>query len=271
MKAVTILFALVAGAYTLSLAPKFKFSQGDIIDGVVAQKGEAPFIVSLQHLSSHFCAGSIISDKWVLTAAHCLFYKNFTVVAGLHVRSNQTGAQRRKVSNKSQYMIHKQYKGGVGPNDIGLIHLKDPFDLNVLDNREAPVAAISLPSGNYQPAGDGTLYGWGMDRNGTSPQTLHKLETRVIGYDECKKELPSSAPVDPVNICSHYKGTNLYEGACNGDSGGPLVKFTDSGVELVGIVSWGYTPCQSSTYPSVYTSVASFKSWIIEQIANYKD
>lgn len=272
MKAVIVLFALTAGSYSLSLPPQFKaaFSQGDIIDGEEAQKGEAPFIVSLQYLSSHFCAGSVISERWVLTAAHCLVYNSFSVVAGLHVRSDKTGAQTRKVTSKSQYIVHGQYGGGVGPNDIGLIYLTEPLNLDALKTVGAPVSAIHLPSGKYATAGDGTLYGWGKSRDGTSPQTLHKLETRVIDYAECKNQLPSNAPVDPVNICTHYKGTNLYEGACSCDSGGPLVKFTASGAELVGIVSWGYTPCKTSTYPSVYTSVASFKSWINQQIANYK-
>lgn len=270
MKLVIVLFAFVARSFSLPQHFKAAFSQGDIIDGIEAQKGEAPFIVSLQYFNSHFCAGSIISERWVLTAAHCLIYQSFSVVAGLHVRSDKTGVQTRIVANQTQYIIHKQYGGGVGPNDIGLIYLKEPFDLNVLKYERAPVAAISLPTGKYPTAGDGTLYGWGKGRNGTIPQALHKLETRVIDYAECKKELPNTAPVDPVNICTHYKGANLYEGACSGDSGGPLVKFTASGVELVGIVSWGYTPCQSSTYPSVYTSVNSFKFWIAERIAGFK-
>lgn len=272
MKVVIVLFALAAGAYSFSLPPHLRaaFSQGDIIDGEIAQKGEAPFIVSLQYLSSHFCAGSIISERWVLTAAHCLIYNSFSIVAGLHVRSDKTGVQTRKVSSKAQYIIHEKYGGGVGPNDIGLIYLKDPLNLNALKDGGAPVSAISLPSGKYVSAGDGTLYGWGKSRDGSSPQTLHKLDTRVINYADCKKQLPSNAPVDPVNVCTHYKGTNKYEGACNGDSGGPLVKFTPTGAEIIGVVSWGYTPCHTSTYPSVYSSIESFKSWINDKIANYK-
>lgn len=270
MKVVFVLLALAVGAYSLKL-PQLKaaFSKGDIIDGVEAQRGEAPFIVSLQYLSSHFCAGSVINERWVLTAAHCLIYNSFSVVAGLHVRSDKTGVQTRKVANNKQYIIHEKYGGGVGPNDIGLIYLTEPLDLNALKAGGAPVSAIKLPSGQYAAAGDGTLYGWGKNRAGSSPQTLHKLETRVIEYAECKKQLPSSAPIDPVNVCTHFKGDNKYEGACNGDSGGPLVKYTPFGVEQVGIVSWGYTPCHTSTYPSVYTSVASFKDWINTNIANY--
>uniref|UniRef100_T1GEG8 Peptidase S1 domain-containing protein n=1 Tax=Megaselia scalaris TaxID=36166 RepID=T1GEG8_MEGSC len=243
MKVVFVLLALAVGAYSLKL-PQLKaaFSKGDIIDGVEAQRGEAPFIVSLQYLSSHFCAGSVINERWVLTAAHCLIYNSFSVVAGLHVRSDKTGVQTRKVANNKQYIIHEKYGGGVGPNDIGLIYLTEPLDLNALKAGGAPVSAIKLPSGQYAAAGDGTLYGWGKNRAGSSPQTLHKLETR---------------------------GDNKYEGACNGDSGGPLVKYTPFGVEQVGIVSWGYTPCHTSTYPSVYTSVASFKDWINTNIANY--
>lgn len=271
MKVVIILFALAAVAYSFSLPPQFKaaFSEGDIIDGVEAQRGDAPYIVSFQFFKSHFCAGTLISDRWVMTAGHCLMLTNFEVVAGLHQRSDRTGAQVRKVTSNRQMILHEKYDG-IGPNDIGLIYLTEPFDLSVSKTGGAPVSAISLPSGKYAAAGDGVLYGWGKGRDGTSPETLHKLDTRIVEYPECKKELPSDAPLNPVNVCSHYKGDNQYEGACNGDSGGPLVQYTASGAEQVGIVSWGYNPCETSTYPSVYTGVSAYKSWINETISNYQ-
>ena len=45
-----------------------------IVGGWEVSNGGAPYIVSLQTMQGvHFCAGSIISDEWILTAAHCVF------------------------------------------------------------------------------------------------------------------------------------------------------------------------------------------------------
>ncbi|XP_054727815.1 lectizyme-like [Anastrepha obliqua] len=264
-----IVFALAiatVSAANLDVALQPAFASGRIINGYEAQKGEAPYIVSLKSIS-HFCAGSIIDENWVLTAAHCLIYDSFSVVAGLHSRNDESNVQIRKVTSKSQYVVHEDYGGGVGPNDVGLIYIPEGFDLNAL-NRDgvASVGKVSLPSGKYESTGDGKLFGWGRDNSGALPNVLQTLDAKIIGYSECKAALPLFAPIKDVNICSYNAGTT--DGACNGDSGGPLVINTDAGVEQVGIVSWGYTPCAITKYPSVYTSVSAYQKWITEKIRN---
>ncbi|CAD6998840.1 unnamed protein product [Ceratitis capitata] len=214
-------FALVASASAANLdaISQPAFASGRIINGYEAQKGEAPFIVSLK-TSSHFCAGSIIDENWVLTAAHCLVYNSFQVVAGLHSRNDESDVQIRKVTSKSQYIVHEEYGGGVGPNDIGLIYIPDGFDLTALArDGSAPVDKVSLPSGKYESTGDGKLFGWGRDNSGALPNVLQTLDAQIIGYSECKAALPLLAPIKDVNICSYTAGTT--DGACNGDSGGP--------------------------------------------------
>lgn len=262
MKLAVVLLALVCGAQSLTL-PRLKaaFSSGDIIDGEEAQPGEAPFIVSLEFLGSHFCAASILNEKTLLTAGHCLAYPAslINVKAGKHLRSSNAGVQSAKVSS---VIVHPLYNNNVGPNDIGIIKLATPLNLNTL-KADNPVGSVKLASGQQSAAGNGILYGWGVDRSNDLPDALQRLDTRIIEYAECKRELPQGSPIDPVNICTHHKGSNPYEGACNGDSGGPLVKRTSSGeTELVGIVSWGYTPCATSKYPSVYTYVPAYLDWI---------
>lgn len=269
MKQFVVLLALAVASASANTVAWPGFPEGRIINGHEASAGEAPYIVSLQTTKgSHYCAGSLIEEDIVVTAAHCLTYASFQVVAGAHSRSDNSETQVRAASSARQ-TIHEKYGGGVGPYDIGLIFLEEPFNLNAL-NRDgsAPVAKISLPSNQFGSNSDGTLYGWGRDNSGSLPDELNKLDVDIIGYSDCKAALPSSSSLADSNICTFTSGKT--DGACNGDSGGPLVKKnTDGSVELVGIVSWGYTPCASTKYPSVYTSTGSYASWISDHRGDF--
>ncbi|XP_017075303.2 lectizyme [Drosophila eugracilis] len=265
MRTFVVILALALAAASANLIPQPGFPDGRIINGYEATKGEAPYIVSLQSTSSsHFCAGSLIDNVTILTAAHCLTNKEGQAVCGAHDRTNQQDVQIRKFTN-AQYVIHEKYGGGVGPNDIGLILLneEDAFDLNAVSRDGSnPVAAVGLPSKTFEGTGDGCLYGWGRDNSGLLPTNLQKLDANVIGYTECKNALPVTSSIAETNVCTHTSGK--ADGACNGDSGGPLVIKSEYVDTIIGIVSWGYTPCASTTYPSVYTGVASFLPWIAE-------
>jgi len=102
---------VVAGAHS-----KADKTTTQVLNGYEAEAGEAPFIVSLQSLlNAHYCAGSLITDRVVLTAAHCMTSKEFQVVAGAHSKADKTTTQVRKASSSRQ-VIHEKYGGGVGPS-----------------------------------------------------------------------------------------------------------------------------------------------------------
>lgn len=238
------------------------FPEGRVINGVEAQPGEAPYILSLQSGTSHFCGASLIHPNYAVTAAHCLG-GSMTAVAGLHSRSDLSNVQRRTVTKQ---IGHKGYGGGVGPNDIALLYFAVPFDVNVKTRAgPSPVGVIDLGSNTYEVAGKGQLFGWGRDNSGGLPNNLQKLNADIIGPAQCQKEL-NNTPSFSVesNLCSY--SANKADGACNGDSGGPLIN--DQG-ELVGVVSWGYTPCATTTKPSVYTNVRNFKTWIADNMVHH--
>ncbi|XP_037708067.1 lectizyme [Drosophila subpulchrella] len=266
MRQFVVLFALALASASANLIPQPGFPEGRIINGNEAQKGEAPYILSMQTtFKSHFCSGVLLSSTTALTAGHCILsYPEGLLVAGAHSRLNEDSVQTRKFDS-SQFVVHEEYSGGVGPNDIGLIRLskEDAFDLNaVARDGSNPVGVVSLPPKTFESTGDGYLYGWGRDNSGSLPTNLQTLKVDIIGYTACQAAMPVTAQVDICNVCTYTAGTT--DGACNGDSGGPLVKKTDNEAYLIGIVSWGFTPCASTYYPSVYTNVIHYQEWIEE-------
>ncbi|ALC38507.1 CG11911 [Drosophila busckii] len=260
---VVLLAALALGAQGANLDKLIKFvpsfATGFVINGTEADAHGAPYIVSLgakfdKH--SHSCGGTIINKHWILTAAHCISNPvGMSAISGLH--------KRAEVDEKTQHRrvdfgrIHEQYTGGVGPFDIALLHVSEPFIFNEW------VSAATLPAPAEVHEGESHLYGWGQPKSYvlTPAKTLMTITTELINYEECKAALPEDAPLAPTNICS--SALEQSRSACNGDSGGPLVvEHADAASEIVGVVSWGYIPCGLGNKPSVYTKVASYIEWI---------
>lgn len=128
------------------------------------------------------------------------------------------------------------------------------------------VRPISLPAPNQIHDYYVTLMGWGDTATSGSPTFPNQLQstiTPIIPYANCDEFIGGGrTPLANTNICTGP----LIEGGvgfCTGDSGGPLVQQNEVGTyELVGIASWGFSPCGSINAPSVYTRVSAYNAWI---------
>uniref|UniRef100_T1GKZ0 Peptidase S1 domain-containing protein n=1 Tax=Megaselia scalaris TaxID=36166 RepID=T1GKZ0_MEGSC len=243
----TSLLAMVALTSASTVKLGTHLASPSVIGGINSTPGGAPFIVSLQNIG-----GIIVLDQLSLEIGLLLQHIAwFTQALITHI------------------IPHPNFAGGAGPNDIGLIYIEQPFYFNLPLTVAAPVAQITLANASFVLSGNGTVYGWGTMQSGYMADTLQKLDTSVLDYNDCKAYLPALAPLTPVNICCFGNGTGIYEGACNGDSGGPLVQTVSAGPVLIGVVSWGYVPCETSPYPSVYTATSVYKDWIDNITASF--
>lgn len=241
--------ALTAGASIVGFGAS---SASAIVNGEAASSTQNPWQVSLQGDGEHFCGGSLVSDRIVVTAAHCTEdtpADQITVFAGA-ADLDDANAQRRDVV---KVIENQKYSTGVG--DIAMLVLDRPFDASpsIAPIKPATAAEVAV-------AATARVTGWGTtgENADDSPNTLLGTDVPLVSDADC-------ALVDEGNddeLCAGGTGTD----SCYGDSGGPLTIDSDRGRVLAGVVSWG-DECGGPT-AGVYVEVPTYAGWIAERIAN---
>ncbi|XP_034736950.1 granzyme-like protein 2 [Etheostoma cragini] len=224
----------------------------EIIHGKKAPEHSMLYMVSVQNSDKHHvCGGFLISENFVLTAAHC-DDPNPSVVIGTHNLKKADDSKRYSVTK----FKHPSYDNVGNGNDIMLFKLSSNVGLN---NR---VQTIPLPTqeGNTKENEECSVAGWGYTEPGETERRMAD-ELRVVNVSIIKPSVCQEAWNGlPANvICAGGYHTN--KGFCQGDSGGPLVC---KGV-AVGIVSFNHMAnCNYPHYPNVYTDISKYLSWIKE-------
>ncbi|XP_051519860.1 coagulation factor XI-like [Myxocyprinus asiaticus] len=233
-----------------------------VFGGVDAKSGKWPWQVSLQKWGNHFCGGSIIGEKWVLTAAHCFKFPNIqiSVSAGL-TKLSEAGVKY----DVEQVITHPGYDDSTLENDITLLKLKTPITFS---DHIAPVCLVERAIEVGFLGKKCSVTGWGKLSTGWFPDVLQEAQVPLIGSDSCKVMLPveGSRPqkILKTNLCAGYPQGGID--TCQGDSGGPLVCEVDNTWYLTGITSWGLG-CAEANKPGVYTRVSYYLDWIKRTMA----
>ncbi|XP_048037782.1 granzyme B(G,H)-like [Megalobrama amblycephala] len=252
----TIIISLLLLA---SLLPHLTFTAHEnvgIVNGNEVRPHSRPYMVSLQTYGHHICGGFLISDQFVLTAAHCWNgYDILMVVVGAHDLRDSKSSDHIRVKS---YIPHPNYKSNPYRIDADIMLLKLEKKVN-LNNK---VGVIPLPNEgkDVKPEAACSVAGWGrLMTDGSRSNVLMEAKVSVMNNTECRNRWGPSFSVSQM-ICVYGRG-----GTCFGDSGGPLV----CGNTAVGITSFGQPgQCNSPERPNVYTKISAYIQWIRTVIGN---
>ncbi len=241
---------LVAGQLTA-------LSAHAIRGGQVAEAGRWPYHVSMFIRDAHACGGTLVTPRYVLTAAHC--------PQGLprEILSIYVGSQR--IDGSGQFIkvaavyVHPRYDGN-RTHDIALLELETPAPASY---GTATLPNLAIHDRIVAAGEEAAAIGWGTlgPLSYSSPIELRQASLTLRSDASCRNVFGSGFNSD-AHFCTH----NVVEvrGICVADSGGPTFVRRDGIDYQVGINSFAETFYSSSLFctRSGFTKVASYVDWI---------
>ncbi|KAJ8672535.1 hypothetical protein QAD02_003794 [Eretmocerus hayati] len=243
--------------------------------GYTANDDRYPFVVSLQKKRGHFCGGSIISENFILTAAHCFNQTSPNLVT---VKAGGADIDHGTKYAVDKIVIHEKYNRKTLENDIALVKLTKPIKFNrtiqpvrMFKRGERVVeghyviaigwGAMREPNDTSIAIEDDTAAREGFVRVGNGkiskgkvyPVKLRSVDLRVISNKSCAKRY-ASPRVLQKKMCLE----SPMKDVCSGDSGGPVYAYD----RLAGIISGGYGCARG--YPGTVVEVAEYRDWIYQ-------
>ncbi|XP_047987743.1 granzyme B-like [Leguminivora glycinivorella] len=188
------------------------------------------------------CGSSILNQKILITAAHCLVIAvNITVYAGT------LDKYKGNIHRVDRIKLHEQYDDETLANDIGLVRLKKPLSLGktmkkVIIMKKPPKVKMA------------EVAGWGFISDNTR-EILKYTAQKLWNHKKCKKFIFPEVPDSNGKICGgEMKGQEDY--ASTGDSGNGLMVNKNI---IIGIVCCAVSKSQTLM---VYTDVPYYYKWI---------
>jgi secreted trypsin-like serine protease len=256
-----------------------------IIDGISASVSSYPFIAFLADQSEEqFCGASLISETWILTAAHCFLNSDNNAVdietgansvVVLNSDTSAPFADNAIVGQINQIIVHPNYDPNPDTSEN-----KDNFDIALVELTAAvSIQPVALMSANALPFAAGTeaiIMGWGTTAISDEGESINPSSSLL----QASQKIVASADCDSIYgggitdfmLCAGAVEVGGTTDTCQGDSGGPLVVSTTAGFVQIGVVSFGGTEtgpsCGDPDAPGVYSNVAALSDFISSNVSD---
>uniref|UniRef100_A0A1Y1MQ98 CLIP domain-containing serine protease n=1 Tax=Photinus pyralis TaxID=7054 RepID=A0A1Y1MQ98_PHOPY len=264
----------------------FEKAKNRVYGGHLTDKDELPWMTLLRYKNTDTsdagfkCGGTLISNRYVLTAAHCVIVN---IYEGYQVDSVRLGEWRISTEQDCENLAnpecadpvvdvkieetipHKDYNRRTGKSDIALIRLARSVPFTEY------IRPICIPHPNLPEPRDNTellVAGWGATENSSSSDYKLKAKVPIVSREACSMKIRQRGPITDVQICA---GGSDGKDTCQGDSGGPLLGQFPEVINdrqqfyQEGVVAWG-VGCGVQGFPAVYTRVAKYATWITDNL-----
>ncbi|CAB3225368.1 unnamed protein product [Arctia plantaginis] len=241
-----------------------------VVGGTVAPADKYPSVAAIVRSDisgvTQVCGGVILTQRHILTAAHCfkkpttflVNFKNYKVRVGSTLV--HTGGSEHRIN---LVMFHPKFHLHTTENDLAIMRTETTIAYS------KSVQPATIPSYTYRLRDNESMWavGWGeTSQGGYESEQLRHVEVKVINQNTCKTLYKHLRPIDDNALCAGWLNGGGHD-QCQRDSGSPLYH---KGV-VVGIASIG-EGCGKPEFPGICVRLSRYASWIrdMTKTGNFK-
>lgn len=210
--------------------------------------------------STYSCGGVIRDATHVLTAAHCVTFGTVVSASNVTVRYGSASTSSQLSAAVSKISVYNEYVSGADDSyDAALLELPTPLSgYNQGRANPIPIASASTLSTGVNAGANAVATGWGATSEGGSTSTNLKAVSLKLQLDSYCTTKYGTSYVAARTVCAGGDGTATANNpdTCQGDSGGPLALDSGSGLELIGLTSYG-AGCGRQLTPGAYAETSN--------------